>query len=62
MAKRSVVHDKLEYYPYDKYKSPHTETHTSNFFGGVGGGGYSGVKYSKCQDLPKFQFLGPRSA
>ena len=21
-------------------------------------GGYSGVKYSKCQDLPKFQFLG----
>ena len=22
------------------------------------GGGYSGVKYSKCQDLPKFQFWG----
>ena len=23
----------------------------------VGGGGYSEVKYSKCQDLPKFQFF-----
>ena len=22
----------------------------------TGGGGYSEVKYSKCQDLPKFQF------
>ena len=24
----------------------------------MGGGGYSGVKYSKCQYLPKFQFSG----
>ena len=27
---------KLEYYPYDKYKSPHTETPTSNLAGGGG--------------------------
>ena len=26
----------------------------------MGGGGYSEVKYSKCQDLPKFQLLGGR--
>ena len=66
----------LEYYPYDKYKSPHTETPISNTGGGgyseksktqsakiclnfnFRGRGYSEVKYSKCQDLPKFQFLG----
>ena len=30
-------YNELEYYPYDKYKSPHTETPTSNL--GVGGGG-----------------------
>ena len=46
-----------EYYPYDKYKSPQTETPTSNSWEGGGGGG-SEVKYSKCQDLPKFQFSG----
>ena len=29
------------------------------FSGGGGpGGGYSEVKYSKCQDLPKFPFSG----
>ena len=33
----------LEYYPYDKYKSPHTKTPTSNFFGW--GWGYSGVNF-----------------
>ena len=27
-------------------------------WGWGGGGGYSEVKYSNCQDLPKFQFSG----
>ena len=31
-----MIKVKLEYYPYDKYKSPHTETPTSNRVGGGG--------------------------
>ena len=47
--KNGVSQGELEYYPYDKYKSPHTLS--------VGGGGYSRSQNSKCQDLPKFQFF-----
>ena len=39
------THTKLEYYPYDKYKSPHTKTSTSNFWGR----GYSGVNFGNLK-------------
>ena len=45
---------KLEYYPYDKYKSPHTETPTSNRIGG----GYSGVVKTQITKIClNFNFL-----
>ena len=45
-----------EYYPYDKYKSPHTETPTSNR---VGGRGYSGVvKTQSAKICLNFNFRG----
>ena len=52
---------KLEYYPYDKYKSPYTETPTSNFLGrGVGGGWYFGVNFGHLKS--EVFHLGGRGA
>ena len=40
----SATQGKLEYYPYDKYKSPHTETPTSNR-----GGVYSDLNFGQLK-------------
>ena len=52
---RNGLHEELEYYPYDKYKSSHMETPTSNRVGG----GYSGVvKTQSAKICLNFNFGG----